>query len=75
MVLAHAGVLDLLPGGSSSSQVSLLEQQPSLLAAVQRVVPASQAPQVLPLLVKLLYLETQVNDDEAARVQQQDWVI
>ncbi len=37
-------------------------QQSSLLAAVQRIVPSSQAALVLPLLIKLTYLEGQVTE-------------
>lgn len=76
MVLAHAqdvGAVDLPRAGSGVSSSQVLEQQPSLLAAVQRVVQASQAPAILPLLVKLMFLEAQVTDEAGA--QQLDWNI
>lgn len=49
-------------GGSEGATT----QSPSLLAAVQRIIPSSQAAAVLPLLVKLMYLETQVDNEAAA---------
>jgi hypothetical protein len=37
------------------------EQQPQLMAAVRSIVPGSQAAAVLPLLVKLRYVEGQLS--------------
>lgn len=42
------------------------EQHSQLLAAVQSIVPPNQLAVVLPLLVKLVYLETQLDEPGSA---------
>jgi hypothetical protein len=42
------------------------QQQSSLLAAMQHIVPSSQAAAVLPLLVKLMHLETHNGSEPGA---------
>lgn len=48
-----------------------LGEQPSLIAAMQRIVPESQVSAVLPLLVKLSYLEAQLGEG-SSNAQTQD---
>lgn len=68
MSAAQAADVVVTQGSRSTSESS------SLLAAVQSVVPSPQAATVLPLLLKLMYLEAQVVDEGRAAAAAADCV-